>query len=195
MSRGRGRAYARQFAGWSGAEGRRSRGSRKSVLCSVDGTVCVGLVALTQLTLLRTTEVPTERTAAIHTEKVVFYGLYCAPRPRTTQLSQCNSSAFKSYERSRTLCTSPPSASTQAHTVHHGEHAAMLHGAPSHASPAHHACSRSRCGRHASAIARGPAVHHRGAREHGLWVRVRVRVRVRCVLFPTVGEAYPWRSA
>ena len=45
----------------------------------------------------------------------MFYRVYYVTATRTTQFSQYNSSAFKSYERLRTLCTSPPSAS-HSHT-------------------------------------------------------------------------------
>ena len=72
-------------------------------------------ITLSQLTLQRYTRVPTERTAENHTEEVVFYRVYYVTATRTTQFSQYNSSAFKSYERLRTLCTSPPSAS-HSHT-------------------------------------------------------------------------------
>ena len=151
------------------------------------------MVSMTQLPTHRVITDHISRTAESCTEKVVSNRIYSMQTTRTIQLSHCKSSAFKSYERSRTLCTSPPSASTQAHTVHHGEHAAMLHGAPSHASPAHHACSRSRCGRHASAIARGPAVHHPGAREHGLGLGLGLGLACQQrVLFPRVFKS--WRS-
>jgi hypothetical protein len=123
---------------------------------------------LSQLLLQITNRVPTERTVENHTEQVVSYRVYCMSRPRTTQLSQCKSSPIKSCERSRTLRTCPAERLTRADRGSHGEHAAMLHDAPSHASPAHHTCFSSRWARQASAIARGAAVHHRGAREHGL---------------------------
>ena len=104
-----------------------------------------------------------------------------------------NSAPFGQRERSRTLFTSPPSASHRPHTVHHGEHASMLHGALSHASPAHHACYSSRCARHASAIARKPAVHNREAREHGLGLGLGLGLACQQrVLFPRVFKS--WRS-
>ena len=106
------------------------------------------VLTLTQLLLLRTTEVATERTAAIHTEQVVFCGPYYMAATRTIQLSQCNSSAFKSYERSHTnphVPHAPRARLTQAHTVYHAEHAAMLLDASSQASSVHHAYYSSQC--------------------------------------------------
>ena len=103
------------------------------------------------------------------------------------------SAPFGQSRATRTLFTSPPSASHRPHTVHHGEHASMLHSALSHASPAHHACYSSRCARHASAIARKPAVHNREAREHGLGLGLGLGLACQPrVLFPRVFKS--WRS-
>ena len=93
----------------------------------------------------------------------------------TIQLSQCNSSVVKSYER----CAHPPHVSHESLTGTHGTcHQLACCSAsrrarqlPASASPASHARSRNSCMRHPHGIAREAAVHHRRARENGLWWR------------------------